>query len=378
MIKCMGLRPPVRPAYGNESEQPYVKRILVTGAGGSAAANFIYSLRLADEPFFIVGTDMNKYHLELAGADRGYVLPSSADPAYLDELKVLIEREGIELVHPQPDTEVLALSEQRWVLGTRTFLPSHETVLLCQDKAACTRKIAEAGIPAVRFAAVDSEASLRDAAAHLLASHDRAWVRARRGAGARASLPVTSPTQAASWARYWIEVWGLRYRDFMISQFLPGREFAFQSLWLGGDIVISQARERLEYLFGHLTPSGQTSTPAVARTVHRDDVNDVSARSIRAIDPDATGVFCVDLKEDERGQPLVTEINAGRFFTTSNFLAEAGANMPYYYVRLAFGDRLDLPSFNAVEPGLYWVRMMDMGFKLVREGAWMSRRVGPT
>ena len=55
------------------------------------------------------------------------------------------------------------------------------------------------------------------------------------------------------------------------------------------------------------------------------------------MDDRATGVFCVDLKEDEAGRPLVTEINAGRFFTTSNFLAEAGANMPYSYVELALG-----------------------------------------
>ena len=55
---------------------------------------------------------------------------------------------------------------------------------------------------------------------------------------------------------------------------------------------------------------------------------------------------------------------------------EAGANMPYEYVRLALGGSPNgLPRFDAVEPGLYWVRMIDMGYKLVREGEWQSRRV---
>jgi hypothetical protein len=95
------------------------------------------------------------------------------------------------------------------------------------------------------------------------------------------------------------------------------------------------------------------------------------------VDPQATGVFCVDLKEDEDGRPLVTEINAGRFFTTSNFIAEAGANMPYQYVRLVYGEDVNgLPPHDAVEEGLYWVRMIDMGYKLVREGEWTDRRVG--
>jgi ATP-grasp in the biosynthetic pathway with Ter operon len=157
----------------------------------------------------------------------------------------------------------------------------------------------------------------------------------------------------------------------MVSEFLPGREFAFQSVWLDGRLVTSAARERLEYVFGHLMPSGQSSSPSVARTVHRDDVNELATTVVRAVDQQATGVFCVDLKEDEDGKPLVTEINAGRFFTTSNFLAEAGANMPYSYVRLALGEDVNgLPPYDAVEEGLYWVRMIDMGYKLVREGEW--------
>jgi hypothetical protein len=71
--------------------------------------------------------------------------------------------------------------------------------------------------------------------------------------------------------------------------------------------------------------------------------------------------------------PRVTEVNAGRFFTTSNFLAEAGANMPHDYVRLALGEEVGpRPPLDAVPAGLYWVRMVDMGFKLVREGEWSS------
>ena len=50
--------------------------------------------------------------------------------------------------------------------------------------------------------------------------------------------------------------------------------------------------------------------------------------------------------------------------------------MPYAYVRLALGESPNgLPRFDAVEPDLYWVRMIDMGYKLVREGEWRSRRV---
>lgn len=354
-----------------------MRRILVTGAGGSAAANFVHSLRLAPEPFYVVGTDTSKFHLELAPVDARYLLPPADDPGYLDELNALVEMERVEVVHPQPEQEVLVLAREHERVRAATLLPSVETVGICQDKATFAGRVAEAGLPAPQFARADDEDTLREATASMLENREQAWVRAVRGAGARASLPVSSPDQAVAWVRYWIERQGLAFADFMVSEFLPGREFAFQSVWFHGRLVTSAARERLEYVFGHLMPSGQSSSPSVARTVHRDDVNELAARAVMAVDAEATGVFCVDLKEDESGRPLVTEINAGRFFTTSNFLAEAGANMPYTYVRLALGESLDgLPRFDAVEPDLYWVRMIDMGFKLVREDEWQSRRVG--
>src|SRR5919108_3004432 len=353
-----------------------MRRILVTGAGGAAAANFVHSLRLAPEPFFVVGSDTSKYHLELAPVDARYLLPRAEDPGYLDELNALVEKEELEVVHPQPEQEVLVLARERRRVRAATLLPGAEAVALCQDKAAFAARMAEAGLPTPQFARPDSEESLRDATASILDGRERAWVRAVRGAGARASLPVSSPDQAVAWVRYWSETRGLEIDDFMVSEMLPGAEFAFQSLWLEGELVTSAARQRLEYVFGHLMPSGQSSSPSVARTVHRTDVNELASAAVLAADPSASGVFCVDLKEDADGSPLVTEINAGRFFTTSNFLAEAGANMPYEYVRMALGERPEgLARHDAVEPDLYWIRMIDMGYKLVREGEWRSKRV---
>jgi biotin carboxylase len=348
-------------------------RILVTGAGGSAAANFVHSLRSAPEPFHVVGTDSRPEHLELADLDARYLLPRADDPNYIDELNAVVERERVEIVHPQPDPEVRVLADRRGEVRAKTFLPAAETIALTQDKLASAALLDTAGVPVPET----GDGDVHDAAAQILAAHGKAWVRARRGAGARASLPVTTVAQAVGWARYWVETKGLSYDDFMVGEFLPGREFAFQSLWHNGRLVTSQGRERLEYLYGHLTPSGQTSTPSLARTVHRNDVNEIAAAAVHAVDSAATGVFCVDLKEDAHGRPRVTEINAGRFFTTSNFLTEAGANMPYTYVRLALGhDANGLPRFNAVEEGLYWVRMVDMGYKLVRESEWTAKRVG--
>jgi biotin carboxylase len=351
-----------------------VRRILVTGAGGAPAANFVDSLRQANEEFHIVGADASPFMVELAAVETRYVIPRADDEAYIDELNSVIEAEGVEFVHPQPDQEVALLARRRAELRTRTFLPSPETVDLCQDKARLTMTLRDAGLRTPRFAVATSRESLVAAASSVVREHGRAWVRARRGAGSRAALPVSSGELAGNWADYWVNERGLAYADFMVSEFLPGPEFAYQSLWRGGELVSAGVRERVEYLFGHLFPSGQSSSPSVARTVDRPDVEETAAAAVRAADPEADGVFCVDLKEDGAGRPLVTEINAGRFFTTSNFFARAGLNMPYWYVKLGLGEELpELPP-SGLDEGIYWIRMIDVGYKLVRDGEWTSRR----
>jgi hypothetical protein len=83
---------------------------------------------------------------------------------------------------------------------------------------------------------------------------------------------------------------------------LPGREFAYQSLWQDGELVAA-ATERVVYLYGFLTPSGQTSTPQIARTVSLPHVDAIApGRSGRWTHPN--GVYCVDIKESAGGVPL--------------------------------------------------------------------------
>ncbi|MFT5143671.1 MAG: biotin carboxylase [Rhodothermales bacterium] len=352
-----------------------MRRILVTGAGGNAARNFIASVRMAPEPFYIVGTDTNTFHLACTDTDASYVVPSCDDPTYEESVLAIIEMERVSLVHPQPDPEVAWFSENRDQFPGLLALPDHADVVACQDKMHCNRLLAAAEVPAPRSLRVHAHLDFDDAVKTLMGRSGKVWVRAVRGAGSRAALPVTTGDQAFNWIRYWTVNKECATTDFMLSAFLPGAEFAFQSLWYDGQLVTSMARERTEYLMGNIMPSGQSSSPSVARTVHRDDVNTVASAAVRAISPRPSGIYCVDLKEDENGVPSVTEINVGRFFTTSNFFAAAGSNMPYYYLRMAFGQRVEaLQPYNACETELYWVRGVDRKPHLFKGAPWIQRR----
>ena len=101
-----------------------MKKVLVTGSGGPAGINFVNSLRYSKEKMYLIGADVNKYHLEWPDVDERYILPRFTDVNYLSKLNELIEKTGAELVHPQPDGEVRVISENREKINAITFLPA--------------------------------------------------------------------------------------------------------------------------------------------------------------------------------------------------------------------------------------------------------------
>lgn len=339
--------------------------ILLLGAGGSAAANFLDALRQSEHPYRVIGVDASPTHLHLSDCDERAIIPRADAGGYLEALVALIQKYQVDAVHAQPDTDVRAVSRLRDQLPAATYLPSAEAIELAADKLSFADAMRAAGIAVPVAALVESEAHLADLVTTMLVEHPKLWLRARTGAGARASLPVRRAEQAVAWVRWWTQERGMSAQDFMVSEFLGGREFAYQSVWQDGELLAGQARERVEYLYGHLTPSGQTSTPSVARTVAEPEVDRLAISAIKALDPRPRGVYCVDIKESSNGQAKVTEINAGRFFTTSNFFAHAGLNMPDMLMRCALGEHPPSRGSSPLAPDLYWIRMVDMPYRLV-------------
>ena len=118
------------------------------------------------------------------------------------------------------------------------------------------------------------------------------------------------------------------------------------------------------------SPTGITGVTGVGMTVSDPQIDSVALAAIRAVDARPQGIFSVDMTVDAAGVPNPTEINIGRFFTTSLFFAQAGLNMPYIFTRLALGE--EPPpierKINPLPSGLLWVRGMDREPRLVAPG----------
>ncbi len=349
-----------------------MKRILCTGAGGPAGINFVKSLQIAPEKIFIAGTESNEYYIHLVPIEVAYRVPRATDSNYVEKLNEIIRKEKIDFVHPQPDIEVLTVSENREKIKADVFLPSKETVKTCQDKLESAEVWRRKGVPVAKTILLRREEDV-DKAFEKLGSP--LWIRARHGAGGRGSTPADNRETAVAWIRYW-KGRGVSW-EFIAQEHLGGRNVAFHSLWKDGELVTSMARVRLEYIYPYLAPSGIMGTPSVQRTIHDKTVNEIGKKAVLAVDSSFNGIASVDLKENGEGVPCVTEINPGRMFTTSFFFSYASkvlrgdfyANIPYLYTKLGFGETLpEMPKFDVLPADVYWIRHMDAPARLVKDG----------
>jgi len=349
-----------------------MKQVLITGAGGPAGINFVMSLRIAPEKMMLTGTEADEYFLHLASTDKKYLIPKANEEGYVERLNEIIREEKVEFVHPQPDVEVAVVSEKREKLEANVFLPSKKTIRACQDKLESADLWRKKDVPVAKVLELRSESDIDKAFEEF---GKPIWIRARHGAGGKGSTPAYNRDTASSWVKYW-KARNMGWK-FIAQENLPGRNIGFHSIWKEGELVTSMARERLEYIYPHLAPSGITGTPAVQKTIHEDAVNQIGTESVVAIDPNFNGIACVDLKENKEGVPCVTEINAGRMFTTSYFFSYASkmlrndflANIPYLYTKLAYTENIpNIPKYNVLPENVYWVRHMDAPARLVKDG----------
>jgi carbamoyl-phosphate synthase large subunit len=356
------------------------RRILVTGAGGVAGVNFVRALRTSTRHYSITGTEYNRYYIDLPDLDSRYHSPRHDDPDFVSRIIEVATEEHVDFIHPQPSSEAFALASRRGELPAPVLLPSATVMEVAQDKLLTQKSLQSSSVPVAKTRSLTDAAEVESAFNEI---GPPVWVRARHGAGGRLSLLCEDAAQA----ELWLALWAGRkvpLAEFILQEYLPGRNIAWDSVWLGGKLVTSYCRERLEYPFKHVSPSGITGTPSVSRTVLDDRVNTVSERAVRAVAPGASGAFSIDIKEDQQGRPVVTEVDAGKMHTTMplwGYIAVKHLKLPWYsnfadlYVRLGLGEEVpsEAPSFDLIPAGYYMIRNMDSGVLLRREDGWKER-----
>jgi len=331
-------------------------KILIGGAGGAPSNNFIWSLRESSRTDHLIGTSCEPSDLFLADVDEKFVIPPAKSAEWKPVFLRLLHRTKPDFVHVQNDFEVRALSRIRSELdqlGIRYFLPDSDAVENCVDKGASYQIWKKSGVAVPHTVIIRNEEDLKSA---LEMFGGKMWIRATEGGGGKGALPVDNFDFARIWINHY-DGWG----RFTAAELLSSDTATWMSIWHEGELIVAQGRRRLSWNFGNRTLSGVTGITGVGETIDDPKVDQLAMDAIHAVSPKPHGIFAVDMTYDFGGNPRVTEINIGRFFTTHYFFTKAGLNMPEIYVNLGLDRQKPVISkkINPLPAGLCWIRGMD-------------------
>jgi carbamoyl-phosphate synthase large subunit len=141
-----------------------VPPVLITAvSGGSVGEQLVKSLRLAERPYRIIGTDTQAESLGLKEVDEAVLVPRASVPTYIETVFDLCRRFAIRAVFPGSDAELLVLStaRARFAAGGIWLFANRDRVLdICFDKARTAAFLTQHGFKPPRSLIVDTAGQL--------------------------------------------------------------------------------------------------------------------------------------------------------------------------------------------------------------------------
>ncbi len=351
-----------------------MRRILFTGAGGGGTNNLIRSFRASKldlDQFELIGSNVSNEILCRSELDRNWILPLATDSSYPEMLRKVLCEDSIDLIVPNNDREVGVVSRIRDTLPCKVFLPNDETVQICQDKHKMYVKLSAGGIPMAKSFEITSLESIQELMDQL--PGDRYWIRPKIGAGSKGATWVRTAEQARQWIGLWCDLRGFEVEEFTVSEFLPGRDYAFQSVWSEGEMVVGKLVERLAYVGAENRLSGMASSPSIGRTLRDEVALETVQKAVKMLMGRPHGNFNFDLKGGVDGTMCITECNVGRFcMITPIFDLTGKYNTVEMYVRSAFGEvKIPDEPIDIVED-IYLLRELDNHPVIIEGGKMRS------
>lgn len=304
--------------------------ILITGCCGVVSRAIARPIKFSEHysTARIIGTHVckNWFGLHESLFDKIYRVSDIDDGAseYATQIRNIGRLEKIDLAIVTPDKEVLFWSQNEFEIPAT--LPPPGFTAIASDKRRLYEVLASTGL-VPDFAIHDRSELLGCEAEQIVGSEYPRWIRdcsvgSDSGKGA---LMVNDIEEIRAWV-----VLNKNIDEFMVSTFLPGRNFAFCMLVDDGNLLKSCSYERLEYFMTDVAPSGVTGNISRGRLVNEQQVLVNAEAAVREVarhtGEKVSGLVTVDLREDENGFPLITEINIRHTAATSAYTA-GGCNM---------------------------------------------------
>ncbi len=311
-------------------------KILITGACGVVSRSVIRSLKKSS--YFVnatyIGTDTceNIYGLHEGLFNRIYKVPGLNSNNYKEIMTNIIVDEKIDVALIIPELEVLEWAINKY--PTSYLIPSLNFCKSVINKASLY-KILENSSFVPKFEILSRQEIL---AGHITKFNSYPiWIRdySPGSDSGKGALKINNVEEAKCWS-----LLNSNINDFLLTEFLPGGNYACLLLYENGKILKIASYERLDYFMATVAPSGITGNICKGRLINDEKIVEVASKAINIIctkwNEKMNGLVAVDLKADSDGNPYITEINIRHVAATSAF-ASANFNLAEYQLLLTLG-----------------------------------------
>lgn len=318
-------------------------KIIITGACAVSARSVLRSLKMSslfgDAEF--VGWDMCNllYGLYEGVFDRIYKVPAVSDVTYRGVVEKILLKEQPDAVIVVPEVEVLYWAEHPFDVAH--IVPPKEFSKLVISKERLFEALKDTRL-VPEHQTVSAEEIESDDFENPLGFP--VWI--RDGAAGTASGKGSFKATCYDDLRAWVKI-NQGIQQFQLSEFLPGGNYGCFCLFSNGRLVKMAQAERMEYIMAKVAVSGITGNTSKGRLINNEKIKEVALDAIQRI-CDKTGevmngLVVADMKGDENGNPVITEINIRHVAFSSSFAA-AGFNLSEYQLLLALGREDELSS----------------------------------
>ena len=330
----------------------------MTGAGAPGAAGIISCLKVdpsitltvADADASAVGGLLNPDFVQI---------PLATDPGFTEALFNLCIRKNIRLVMPLVTKELLPLSQnidRFQEAGTIVMVSSSNAITIANNKANCYRFLEKAGIELPRFFIANNIEEFMHAAFELGHPQKQFVFKPSESNGSRGVRIVCDSLDESdqlfhqkpynlniSYAHALHILSSKPFPQLLLSEFLPGDEYAVDCLANKGRMVLAVPRLRQKTING-ISVQGTF--------VHDEQVIDYCRRIIEAIG--LHGNIGIQVRYSSEGRPLLLEINP-RVQGTIVAAMGAGINLPLLAVKQELGLPV-LPEETEIRWGTRFLR----------------------
>jgi len=315
-----------------------INKILITGACGVTSRTIARSLRKSQRfnNTKLIGTDVcyNLFGLYEGLFDRIYRVPWEHNA--LEYKQIMIDiclKEKIDFAIIATELEVLFWTKNSFPVAT--LLPPSQFSRNVISKASLYNILKGTNlIP--KFAIFDKNSI--DLKSLELISDPPYWMReySRGSTSGKGSIKINNIDDINAWLMLNPSI-----DNYMVSEFLPGKNIACLLLYNKGKLVKICCYERLEYFMAKTTISGISGNINKGKLINDPAAVKVSTEAIERIcnhtNEIMTGLVTVDLCGDTDGAYKITEINIKQVAAASAFSEINGANISEAYVMTAVG-----------------------------------------